>query len=676
MTLLFISMVSLSFLSRTTTHAADPVHLTEVCANTTFSPNSIYQSNLNSLLSSLSSNATQNLEFYNTTSGQNTPNPVYGLFLCRGDVTPQLCQECVAAAVKEVTKKCSREKVAVIWYDECMLRYSNRSFFSTVDKKPRFALLNTQNITEQDKFNKLLAKSMNETAAQASNSPIGAKKYGTKEVNISAFQTLYNLVQCTADLSRNDCSTCLQAAIKLLPWCCSGKQGGRVIFPSCSVRYELYPFYRMEIATLPPAPIHPPSHTGKKKISTATIIAIVVPIVALVLVILSFCFLTMRARKKSNAIKGENFKKSDQILNYRAASELTTVDSCLQFDFGTIEAATNKFSDDNKIGEGGFGKVYKPVQVHICYQGTLPSGQVIAVKRLGKSSGQGVEQFKNEVELQAKLQHKNLAGVLGFCLKGEEKILIYEFVPNGSLDNFIYDSKKQGQLDWAARYKIIGGIARGIQYLHKDSQLRIIHRDLKASSILLDANMNPKISDFGIARILEVDQTQKNASRIVGTYSYMAPEYAMQGEFSEKSDVYSFGVLVLEIITSKKNSNFESEGAEDLLSYAWIHWRDGRPLELLDPTLEGFYLIDEAIKCIHVGLLCVQKDPADRPTMASIVLTLSSHSVSLPTPLQPAFFLRNTDQNLPQMYMESDQSTSMSMSWSINDESVTEPHAR
>ncbi|XP_075667170.1 cysteine-rich receptor-like protein kinase 25 isoform X2 [Castanea sativa] len=666
MTLLFISMLSLSFLSHTTTHAADPVHLTEVCANTTFSPNSIYQSNLNSLLSSLSSNATQNLEFYNTTSGQNTPNPVYGLFLCRGDVTPQLCQECVAAAVKEVTKKCSREKVAVIWYDECMLRYSNRSFFSTVDEKPRFALLNTQNITEQDKFNKLLAKSMNETAAQASDAPIGAKKYGTMEVSISAFQTLYNLVQCTADLSRNDCSTCLQAAIKLLPWCCSGKQGGRVIFPSCSVRYELYPFYRMENATLAPTPVHPSSHTGKKKISTATIIIIVVPIVALVLVILSFCFLTMRARKKSNATKGENLKKSDHVLNYQAASELTTVDS-LQFDFGTIEAATNKFSDDNKIGEGGFGKVYK---------GTLPSGQVIAVKRLGKSSGQGVEQFKNEVELQAKLQHKNLAGVLGFCLEGEEKILIYEFVPNRSLDNFIYDSKKQGQLDWAARYKIIGGIARGIKYLHEDSQLRIIHRDLKASSILLDADMNPKISDFGIARILEVDQTHKNASRIVGTYGYMSPEYAMQGEFSEKSDVYSFGVLVLEIITGKKNSNFASKAAEDLLSYAWIHWRDERPLELLDPTLEGFYLIDEAIKCIHVGLLCVQKDPADRPTMASIVLTLSSHSVSLPTPLQPAFFLRNTDQNLPQMYMESDQSTSMPMSWSINDESVTEPHAR
>ncbi|KAK4588157.1 hypothetical protein RGQ29_019234 [Quercus rubra] len=662
-TLLFISMLSLLSL---TTHATAPIHLNEVCANTTFSSNSTYQSNLNSLLSSLSSNATDSLEFYNTTSGENTSNPVYGLFLCRGDVTSQLCQECVAAAVKEITKKCSREKVAVIWYDECMLRYSNRSFFSTVDEKPKFALLNTQNITEQDRFNKLLAKSMNETVAQASNAPIGSKKFGTKEVNISAFQTLYNLVQCTADLSGNDCSTCLQAAINLLPWCCSGKQGGRVIFPSCNVRYELYPFYRMENATS----AHTSSHPGKDKSSTATIIAIVVPIAALVLVlvILSYCFLR-RARKKTNAIKRESSKKSNHILNYQAASELATVES-LQFDFGTIEAATNKFSDDNKISEGGFGKVY---------MGTLPSGQEIAVKRLWKSSRQGVEQFKqfkNEVDLQAKLQHKNLARLLGYYLEGEEKILIYEFVPNKSLDNFIFDSKKQGQLDWETRYKIIEGIARGIQYLHEDSQLRIIHCDLKASSILLDAEMNPKISDFGIARTLEVDQTQRNASKIVGTYGYMSPEYAMQGEFSDKSDVYSFGVLVLEIITGKKNSNFESKGAEDLLSYAWIHWRDGRPLELLDPTLEGFYLIDEAIKCIHIGLLCVQKDPADRPTMASIVLALNSHSVSLPAPQQPAFFLCNTDQNLPQMSMESDQSTSMSMSWSVNEESVTEPHAR
>ncbi|KAM4101949.1 hypothetical protein ACB094_05G184900 [Castanea mollissima] len=650
--LMFFSI--LSFLNPTTA-APGANYLYHFCANTTFSANSLYKSSLISLLSSLSSNATHNLEFYNTTTGQNTSNPLYGLFLCRGDVTPEICRGCVAAATKDVANKCSREKVAVIWYDECMIRYSNDSIFSTVDEKPRVALLNTQNISNQDQLNRLVNSTMTELAAQASDFPIGVKKFGTKEVTMSAFQTLYNLVQCTADLSSTDCNRCLQAAINRLPICCGGKQGGRVMFPSCNVRYELYLFYQTVNATPSPlTPALPPPIPGKRKISTLTIIAIIVPIVAsVVLLILSYCFLRMRARKKFDAANEESLKKSDDVLVYHDKSEITPIDT-LQFDFRTIEAATNKFSDNNKLGKGGFGEVYK---------GTLSNGQEIAVKRLWKSCGQGVEQFKNEVELVAKLQHKNLAGLLGFCFQGEEKILIFEYVPNKSLDYYIHEPKKQGQLDWSKRYKIIGGIARGIQYLHKDSQLKIIHRDLKASSILLDAEMNPKISDFGLAKILEVEQTQENASRIVGTYGYMSPEYAMHGEFSEKSDVYSFGVLVLEIISGKKNSSFESEGVEDLLSYAWIHWRDGRPLELLDSTLRDSNSVEEVLRCIQISLLCVQKDPTDRPTVASIILMLNGHSVTLPSPQQPAFFLHsNADSNMP---VETDQST-------VKEVSVTE----
>ncbi|KAK0579377.1 hypothetical protein LWI29_025359 [Acer saccharum] len=175
--------------------------------------------------------------------------------------------------------------------------------------------------------------------------------------------------------------------------------------------------------------------------------------------------------------------------------------------------ASPMFPATNGKKRGGFGEVYK---------GVLPNGQEIAVKRLSKRSGQGVEEFKNEVVVVAKLQHRNLVRLQGFCLEGEEKILVYEFVPNKSLDYFLFDLEKQRQLDWNTRYKIIGGIARGILYLHEDSRLRIIHRDLKASNVLLDGDMNPKIADFGMARIFGVDQTQGNTNRIVGTYQMKA----------------------------------------------------------------------------------------------------------------------------------------------------------
>ncbi|XP_022720579.1 cysteine-rich receptor-like protein kinase 10 isoform X3 [Durio zibethinus] len=351
--------------------------------------------------------------------------------------------------------------------------------------------------------------------------------------------------------------------------------------------------------------------------------------------------------------------------DFTARNDITTIES-LQYDFRTMQVATNYFSDRNKLGQGGFG------------EGTLPNGQEIAVKRLSRSSGQGAEEFTNEAILVAKLQHRNLVRLLGFCLEGEEKILLYEFVPNKSLDYFLFDPAKQGQLDWSRRYKIIRGIARGMLYLHEDSRLRIIHRDLKASNILLDSEMNPKISDFGMARIFGVDQTQGTTRRVVGTFGYMSPEYVMQGQFSVKSDAYSFGVLVLEIIIGQRNSNFyQTDRAEDLINYAWKHWKDGTPLELLDPILRDTYSTNEVIRCIQIGLLCVQKDRVDRPTMATIVLMLNSYSVTLPLPNQPAFFLHSrTEGSMPNMGLESDQSTNQSMPWSINEASITELDSR
>ncbi|XP_058092175.1 cysteine-rich receptor-like protein kinase 10 [Magnolia sinica] len=200
------------------------------------------------------------------------------------------------------------------------------------------------------------------------------------------------------------------------------------------------------------------------------------------------------------------------------------------------------------------------------------------------------------------------------------------------------DPLKRASLDWEIRYKIIRGIARGLLYLHQDSLLRIIHRDLKASNILLDAEMNPKISDFGLAKIVGVDQTKGNTRRIAGTYGYMSPEYAMHGQFSVKSDVYSFGVLLLEIVSGRRNAcSSDSSLAEDLLSFAWRNWKDGTLLELLDSSLRGCYSRSEVTRCIHIALLCVQEDAFDRPTMSRVVLMLSSSSVTLPLPSKPAF---------------------------------------
>ncbi|PIA38654.1 hypothetical protein AQUCO_02700108v1 [Aquilegia coerulea] len=300
----------------------------------------------------------------------------------------------------------------------------------------------------------------------------------------------------------------------------------------------------------------------------------------------------------------------------------------------TVRIATDNFSTENKLGEGGFGPVYK---------GKIPSGQRIAVKRLSKGSGQGMLEFENEVILISKLQHRNLVRLFGCCIQGEEKMLIYEYMPNKSLDFFLFDQTKQHELDWKLRFYIIEGIARGLLYLHRDSRLRIIHRDLKVSNILLDEDMNPKISDFGMARIFGGNQNQENTMRVVGTYGYMAPEYAMEGLFSVKSDVFSFGVLLLEIVSGKRNAGFiNPDKPLNLLGYAWELWRENMILNLADPSLGSLYSIDEISRCIQVGLLCVQDNPADRPSMDSVVLMLGSESTALPSPIRPSFSTSRT----------------------------------
>ncbi|KAK9059758.1 hypothetical protein SSX86_020462 [Deinandra increscens subsp. villosa] len=292
------------------------------------------------------------------------------------------------------------------------------------------------------------------------------------------------------------------------------------------------------------------------------------------------------------------------------------------FSLYEVDRATGNFSVLNKIGEGGFGPVYK---------GVLEDGREIAVKRLSETSQQGLDEFRNEVNCIAKLQHRNLVKLLGYCINQNELILVYEYMPNKSLDRSMI-------LNWPQRFNIIHGIARGILYLHQDSRLQIIHRDLKAGNILLDGDMDPKISDFGLARKFVGHDTTSKTKKVVGTYGYISPEYALHGHFSIKSDVFSFGVLLLEIISGMKNREFTHRDHRDnLLGHAWRMYREGRSIELMNISLQASCVASEVLRSIHVALLCVQHHAEDRPTMLSVVLMLVSEG-ALPEPKHPAFF--------------------------------------
>ncbi|KAM3370556.1 hypothetical protein ACQJBY_018094 [Aegilops geniculata] len=370
----------------------------------------------------------------------------------------------------------------------------------------------------------------------------------------------------------------------------------------------------------------------------SNVLKIILPIVASLLILASICLVWICKLRGKRRIKEIKNKHTPQHLQNSNLNELENESIDLPYIcFEDIVAATDNFSDYKMLGKGGFGKVYK---------GLLGGGgKEVAVKRLSKSSGQGADEFRNEVVLIAKLQHRNLVRLLGYCTHEDEKLLIYEYLPNKSLDAFLFDATRNSVLDWLTRFKVIKGIARGLLYLHQDSRLTIIHRDLKASNVLLDAEMNPKISDFGMARIFGGNEQQANTIRVVGTYGYMSPEYAMEGSFSVKSDAYSFGVLLLEIVSGSKisSSHFMTDFTS-LIAYAWSLWKDGNARELVDSSIVENCPLHEVLRCIHIGLLCVQDNPNARPLMSSTVFMLENETALLPTPKEPLYFRQRYDE--------------------------------
>ncbi|MFQ6671157.1 hypothetical protein Gotur_035773 [Gossypium turneri] len=379
-----------------------------------------------------------------------------------------------------------------------------------------------------------------------------------------------------------------------------------------------------------------------------------------------------------NDVTGGNNSGRYIVIDLRSRDDLEKIAQQEQkhFPFEILVAATKDFHPHQKLGEGGFGPVYRLSDLSASFtimlllfsgfKGKLDDGREVAVKKLSHSSRQGKKEFENEARLLARVQHRNVVNLLGYCVHGAEKLLVYEYVTNESLDKLLFKSNRKTELDWKRRYEIISGVARGLLYLHEDSHNRIIHRDIKAGNILLDDKWVPKIADFGMARLFPEDQTHVN-TRVAGTNGYMAPEYVMNGRLSVKADVFSFGVVVLELISGQRNSSFNLDvDAHSLLEWitctrvvfsqsliwsfatcmsavmwtfkdhlAYKLYKKGKSLEFMDPVLASSAVPEQVAMCIQIGLLCTQGDPQLRPDMRRVVILLSKRPGSLEEPTRP-----------------------------------------
>nr|GEU47789.1 cysteine-rich receptor-like protein kinase 2 [Tanacetum cinerariifolium] len=539
------------------------------------------------------------------------PDEIFGLIQCFGDLSTSDCIICYDAAHFSISR-CFPHTGAILYQDGCFMRFQNYSFYDEYSGPS-----DTRICGNTTKKGSVFESSARQAVSIAMRDALVNVDYFAREEVLSTRgvnESVYVLANCWKTLNASSCRSCLEDAsasiLQCLPW-----SEGRVLNAGCFMRYSDTNF-------LNPVPVRSRSSNQGRMI--AVIAAVVSAMVIFIVALLVLLYIRRRRWLQKKRAGSNDAKKMAKILT----------DSSLNFKYSTIEKATGSWDETNKLGEGGFGTVYK---------GVLPDGREIAVKRLFINNKFRAADFYNEVNMISSVEHKNLVRLLGCNCSGPESFLVYEFLPNMSLDRFIFDAMKGKELNWEKRFEIIIGTTEGLVYLHENTKNRIIHRDIKAPNILLDSRLRAKIADFGLARSFQEDMTHISTA-IAGTLGYMAPpEYLALGQLTEKADVYSYGVLLLEIVSGAQNNKSKnSEYSDSLVAIAWRHFQLGTVEEILDPNLM-FHTYPkrnfkkEAIKVVHVGLLCTQEDPSLRPSISTALRMLVKDDEPLPPPSNPPF---------------------------------------
>ncbi|XP_047959599.1 cysteine-rich receptor-like protein kinase 2 [Salvia hispanica] len=535
----------------------------------------------------------------------------YGFAQCYGDLSPADCTLCYVEA-RNILPQCYPSNGGRAYLEGCFIRAENYSFYDEFTGPGDGPECGNRSRAGPG-FEEAVRKGLSQVVSVAS----GNVRYGRAEVAVgrAVNESVYVMADCWRTISATACRACLENASASLLGCLP-RADGRALNTGCFVQYSDTHF------------MNSLSNSGSSR-SGRVIVNVIVAVSGAALfiggVIIGVYVWKRRIIARKRRDDAEKLVKN---LNHNS----------LNFKYSTLERATASFNEANKLGQGGFGTVYK---------GVLADGREIAVKRLFFNNKHRVTDFYNEVNMVSSVEHKNLVRLLGCSCSGPERLLVYEFCPNKSLDAFIFDIDKGKELDWEKRLKIIVGTAEGLVYLHENTSTRIIHRDIKASNILLDSRMRAKIADFGLARSFEKDQSHISTA-IAGTLGYMAPEYLAYGQLTEKADVYSFGVLVLEIVSGRRNNEGESsDDMESLLSRAWKQFKQGTVEPLVDPNLmlggrkEEADVMREMARVVQIGLVCTQEIPSSRPSMSKALLMLEAKEEP-PLPSKPPFMDKET----------------------------------